>query len=317
LISDLAILVALINSSLLLVITGFGIQKIQNYVETVGSKSGTQAAKSLGRSQIFIQVIYFFLIIGILSRLFYIFMFPYEFNEIQQPVSLSSLAVIWVVLQTLFLAFYVFLLIILIITQNLIPRERNPFITKVLKISLFIFLFDILISFIMYILVTVNNLLPWLSNVAEQTKAPITTDFSNAAGLAVLFNLILFLIVFFIKLRLDNKILSVSYNVLFILTLGIDIVVLLYGLSATLSNTAGFLLFTAANGFAAQIWLFLVFITIGLQGLISIILKLDSAFMNSNYGSNLRIQLRNITVAGLMLLSLIAIWIPLLKIMYG
>ena len=315
-ISDLAILIALINGSLLLVISGFGISKMQSYIETSGSKSGTQAAKNLGRSQIFIQIIYFFLVIGILSRLFYIFIFPYEYSEILQPVSRNSINVIWLVLQALFLAFYVFLLILLFITQNLIPRERNPFITKVLKISLFIFLFDILISFIMYILVTIQSLLPWLSNTSEGIKGPVK-DFSNAAGLAVLFSLVLFLIVFFIKLRSDNKILSVFYTILFVLTLCVNIFVLLYGLSVILNNLPGLLFFTAAHGFAAQVWLFLIFITIGSQGLISIVRKLDSAFMNSNYGSNLQIQLRNITATGLMLLSLIALWIPLLKFMYS
>ncbi len=314
-ISDLAVLAALINGSLLLVITSFSIQKMRIFAESTGGKPYTQAAKNLGRSQIFIQIIYFFLIIGIISRLFYIFLFPYEYTKIIQSVALDSLTVIWPIIQTLFLAFYVFIFVILLITQNLIPRERNPFIIKVLKISLFIFLFDILISFVMYIQVTIQNLLPWSRIISGEIKEPIT-DFSNTAGLAVLISLILFSIVFFIKLRSDNKILSFLYNVLFILTVGIDVIVLLYGLSVTLDRSSGFLLFTAVNGFAAQIWLFLIFITIGSQWLISIILKLDTLFMNSNYGSNLRLQLRNVTITGLTVLSMIAIWIPLLKIMY-
>ena len=315
-ISDLAILVALINNSILLVITSLGIHKMRVFTNNTGGKPDTQGAKNLSRVQIFIQIIYLFLIVGIITRLSYIFLFPFEYTKIQLSLPSDSINVIWLVIQTLFLAFHVFLFVILVITQNLIPHKRYTFIIKVLKISLFIFLFDILISFILYIQVTMHNVLPWFHLVSGKIKGPMA-DFSNTVSLVVLFSLMLFLIVFFIKLRSENRILAVLFNVLFVLTVGINIVVLLYSLSVTLDSSLGFIFFTTQKGFTAQIWLFLILITIGSQWLIAIILKLDNAFMNSNYGLNLRIQLRTISVTALTLLSMIAIWLPLLKVIYS
>ncbi|HID39908.1 MAG TPA: hypothetical protein EYP36_10405 [Calditrichaeota bacterium] len=161
-----------------------------------------------------------------------------------------------------------------------------------------------------------HNVLSWFHLVSGKIKGPMA-DFSNTVSLVVLFSLMLFLIVFFIKLRSENRILAVLFNVLFVLTVGINIVVLLYSLSVTLDSSLGFIFFTTQKGITAQIWLFLILITIGSQWLIAIILKLDNAFMNSNYGLNLRIQLRTISVTALTLLSMIAIWLPLLKVIYS
>ncbi len=315
-ISDLTIFATLIVTSLMMVIMAHSHQKIRLFLKNETAVQGEQAAKNLNRIQIYLHVIYFFLIIGIGVRLVLFFIFPAEYSGIWQDVPLQSLPFVMIVTQFLFFSVYTFLFFSLYISQNLIPQKRHQFLLKVLKIGLFIAFTDIVISFITYLKLSLRSILPEIyTTTGWNMYLPDEWIFRVAAILAVTL-LILFVFAFLIRRKSNNKMIRLFYNSVFFCAFIVDIILFLYSVALASGQKAGISLFTSENGYAAQVWLLFIGITLGANELASVIRKLDTDFINSNYGTNLALQLHTVTFTGLTALSILSVWVPFLLLLY-
>jgi len=125
------------------------------------------------------------------------------------------------------------------------------------------------------------------------------------------------MVFFYLRRKTGKRLVIMAYNTLFILNLLAAITALILGLFFIADQTPGLKLFTINGGFAAQVWLLLLAVSIGSHWLSIIVSKRNNDFMNSNYGTNLTLQLQKITLTCVIVLNLLAVWIPLMRLIYS
>ena len=267
--------------------------------------------KDLNTINLNMLVFYFFMAFVLLGKLVVILAFPLEINTFSFSVAFFSLPLVFLIIQGMAIAVYIFAIMILIIQWNLKPDFRYKFLAMVLKFILFFAALEYIISIISYL--RLNYDLMFFKQTAIGTDFfAISDEIAGILSLAV----VILLLVCYINLWLLRHKQSRSGALLFIifgiLTLIVEISVALNNFQYLYANDKGELLLSAVfsfpGGFFSWIWFFLIILTPAVIIYSYILMKLDANFLNIYYARNYSLRLNQIAFLGLLGIGINAIF---------
>lgn len=305
---DYSILSALILSSLLILIIGIFRSILLKITAAQTNDSDENYLIHVNKVNIILKILFFLLLVIGLSKLTFIISYPIEINQLSINVSFYSLHFFYITAQGFIFFLYFLFFFLLLLFHRLKLDFRYSYLLKVLNFFLYFILADLLSSFIIYIQINFDLLLPG-NFIKDMKPVEIEQGFNKSYLILLLSGL--FYIIFYLRFqkrrsRFNSRIYGVFYFTTIILIIYLTKMNLPYFFETNSSLYSGISIYGYQSGFAGLVWLFVLLSGICSQIYSTVVLSQKSHFISVHHNINYFLQLNRvafISTVGLIIIT--------------
>lgn len=271
--------------------------------------------KDLNTFNLNMLVFYFFLAFILLGKLVVILSFPLEINKFSMSVTFLSKPLVFLIIQGLAIAVYIFAIMIIIIQWNLKPAFRYKFLASVLKFILFFASLEFVISLVSYVLLNFDLMFFQKSSITINIFA-MSDKFAGLLSVVVLMMLFVCYGLLWLLKHKQKRGVYLLFLLCALFTLLVEVFVALHNFHYLYGNERGELLLNAVfsypGGFFGWLWFFLILFTPGVIFYSYFLIKLDADFLNIYYARSYSLRLNKLAFLSLLGIGINAVFPGLL-----